>query len=135
MLFVRGNLTFDAATNILQAEKRTTASPKQARILKTLMAVSHPVSRDLLIDRLMARSPDSCLDSVLDVQIHRLRKKLRSIGATAQIKCIWGCGFIIEPAAEESAFLNVSVKLFHRAVELALLHDVGLAEQLKQVEG
>ena len=135
MILTRANLTFDTWSGVLRAETFATASPKQARLLQALMAVAHPVSRDLLMDRIMAGSPDSCLDGVLDVQVCRLRKKLRRIGALVRIACVWGRGFIMEPVEPAGASVSMPMELLRQAIALARRHDVALAARLEQVEG
>ena len=135
MILTRGNLVFDTWSGALHAVGVATASPKQGRVLEALMQAPHGTSRDVLIERIVDGSPDSCAGEVLDVQVCRLRKKLSRIGAAVQIVCLHGRGFEIVPPPEIGAFLSVPAVLWRQAVALARRHDAALAARLEAVEG
>jgi DNA-binding response OmpR family regulator len=72
-------------------------TPKERVILCRIFdAGPHPVPYESLIAAADLSDTEYAENSV-KVFIHRLRKKLRGIGA--EIKCVWGVGYLIPPTS------------------------------------
>jgi two-component system response regulator TctD len=94
--FACGPLTFDAVTRQFSLnQQHLLLSPREHAVLKALMLRSgEPLSRQQVMDRVFSDEQD-VQASVIDVLLHRLRKRLEHSGV--RIHTYRGLGYVLEP--------------------------------------
>lgn len=98
-----GSLTFDTIARTAAVSGRPLPlSVHETGVLEALLnRFGHVVSKEQLIDRLY-RHHEAVTDNVIEVYVHRLRKKLD--GAGLLVRTLYGRGYVLELACETQAF-------------------------------
>jgi two-component system response regulator TctD len=94
--FACGPLAYDTVTRQFSLHREPLAlSPREQSLLKALLQRSgEPLSKQQIIDRVFS-DDDDVLPAVVDVLVHRLRKRLESSGV--QVRTYRGLGYALEP--------------------------------------
>jgi len=94
--FACGPLAYDTVTRQFSLHREPLAlSPREQSLLKALLQRSgEPLSKQQIIDRVFS-DDDDVQPAVVDVLVHRLRKRLESSGV--QVRTYRGLGYALEP--------------------------------------
>jgi len=94
--FACGPLAYDTVTRQFSLHREPLAlSPREHSLLKALLQRSgEPLSKQQIIDRVFS-DDDDVQPAVVDVLVHRLRKRLESSGV--QVRTYRGLGYALEP--------------------------------------
>ena len=97
-----GNLAFDTvARQVYIDEKPQTFSAREMAILEALLErQDRVVTKQALVDRIFGFSEDARANAI-EVYVHRLRKHLIEVGATADVHTVRGVGYLMREMRNE----------------------------------
>lgn len=105
---VIGDLTFHLGGEggfVVAAGAPVRLTKKEQRVLEVLaLSGSDVVTKYKVMDELYGGEPDEEPDpKIIDVYVHRIRRKLKDAGARTEIDTIWGRGFALRVPPAEAA--------------------------------
>ena len=96
------DMSFSQATGELSCGSRSvTLTRLQSKIMSSLMIAQPAVVRvDTLASVVWPKNPPSTETQTIRVVVTHLRKKIKEIGSSSDIKAIWGRGYVLMEAAK-----------------------------------